>query len=375
MTALFFISLILLFAAVISRSFYKKNPRLQMWILALLSGLTIFSFFAMVFTRFLATHVEFARPYALLLLVIPFAIAVAASLYKETFNRRINFPLAHLQPEQTSLRVLFTDWLPQFIYLLSLCLLIVALARPMRVERTILPPTEGVDIMLLMDASASMQKQDFLPNRFIAAQETAKRFVAKRPSDRIGLVVFANQAMLQVPLTLDHEALQEYISAMFLGMVDPHWTAIGDGLGVAVNHLKDSKAKSKVIILLTDGDSNAGSVTPVMAAKAAQSYNIRVYTIGTASAPGQTAFSSDEEEINEGLLMEIADLTGGKFYRAKNERELEQIYEKINELETTVFTPSSSIHRTDVYFPLLLWALCGILAGFFLEKLIFIKVP
>ena len=251
----------------------------------------------------------------------------------------------------------------------------VALARPMHVERTVLPPTEGVDIMLLMDVSASMQKQDFLPNRFVASQLTAQRFVSQRPSDRIGLVVFAKQAMLQAPLTLDHEALQEYISSMYPGMVDPHWTAIGNGLGTAVDHLKDSKAKSKVIILLTDGDSNAGSVPPVLAAKTAQSFGIRVYTIGTASAPGQTIYSSSEDEINEGLLMEIANLTGGKFYRAKNEQELKQIYDTINELETTVFTPASSIHKTDRYFPLLLWALCGLLIAFLLERLIFIKVP
>lgn len=375
MNLLFLLSVFLLFVVWLAGHFYPAYPRLRTFLLAGLTGLAIFSFFGWMFVRFLAGRIEFAHPYALLLLLIPFMIATATAVFKEQFERKLNFPLAHLKPDQISLRVLFTQWLAPLLYILSLCLLVVALARPMRVERTLIPPTEGVDIILLMDVSASMQKDDFLPSRFVAAQETAKRFVSQRPSDRIGLVVFAKQAMLQAPLTLDHEALQDYISSMFLGMVNPNWTAIGDGLAIATTHLKDSKAKSKVIILLTDGDSNAGTVTPVLAAKAAQSYGIRVYTIGTASPPGQDPFSSSEDEINEGLLMEIAQLTGGKFYRAKNEQELKQIYDKINELETTVFTPSASVHKTDVYFPLLWWALCGVLAAFFLEKLIFIRIP
>ena len=375
MNLLFIFSLLLLFTVWIGGHFYHKYPRAQVFLLAGLTGLCIFSLLAWLFTRFLSTSVEFAHPYALLLLIIPFLISVSTALFKEHFIRQVNFPLAHLKIEQTSLRVLFTNWLPPLLYIFSLSLLIIALARPMHVERTVLPPTEGVDIMLLMDVSASMKNQDFLPNRFVAAQQTALRFISQRPSDRIGLVVFAKQAMLQAPLTLDHEALQEYIASMFLGMVDPHWTAIGNGLGTAVDHLKNSKAKSKIIILLTDGDSNAGSVPPILAAKTAQSLGIRVYTIGTASAPGQTAYSSAEDEINEGLLMEIANLTGGKFFRAKNEQELKQIYDMINQLETTVFTPASSIHKTDRYFPLLVWALCGLLAAFLLERLIFIRIP
>lgn len=375
MSILFIISLLLLFTVWIGGHFYPKYPRVQVFLLAGLTGLCIFSLVGWLFTRFLADRAEFIHPYALLLLVIPVLVAASTSLFKEQFSRRVNFPLAHLKLEQDSLRVLFTQWLSPMLYIVSLCLLIIALARPMRVERTVLPPTEGVDIMLLMDVSASMKNQDFLPSRFVAAQQTALRFISQRPSDRIGLVVFAKQAMLQAPLTLDHEALQEYVASMYLGMVDPHWTAIGNGLGTAVDHLKNSKAKSKVIILLTDGDSNAGSVPPMLAAKTAQSLGIRVYTIGTASSPGQTVYSSTEDEINEGLLMEIANMTGGKFYRATNEQELKQIYDTINQLETTVFTPASSIRKTDCYFPLLLWALCGLLAAFLLERLIFIRIP
>ena len=162
---------------------------------------------------------------------------------------------------------------------------------------------------------------------------------------------------------------------MYLGVVDPNYTAIGDALGVAANHLKDSKAKSKIVILLTDGDSNAGTIAPQLAAKAAAAYGIRVYTVGTASAPGDGLYSSAEDEINEGLMMEIANVTGGKFYRAKNEAELTKIYDTINELEKTEFAPSSTIDRSDFYQPFLLLALGCLVAAFILEKLFFIKVP
>ena len=318
---------------------------------------------------------EFLHPWVFVLLVLPILVFWAYTAGRSVFARTINYPLTHLKVEQSSFRVLFTRWLPATLYTLSLILMVTALARPTKIDHTALPPTEGIDIMLLMDVSSSMNKQDFYPNRFIAAQSNALQFVNKRLNDRIGVTVFAKESLLQAPLTLDHEALEDYISSLYLGIVNPELTAIGDGLAVATNHLKDSKAKSKVIILLTDGDSNFGTIEPLMAAKAAATYGIKVYTIGTASAPGQNPYSSAEDEINEGLLMEIAQTTGGQFYRAKNEAELEKIYDKINELEKTEFTTSSIIQRTDSYQFLLLAAVYLILLGLILEKLLLIKVP
>ncbi len=326
-------------------------------------------------TSLLGENFSFRYPWVLLLLVFPLLLLVVKALRQRDTARRINFPLVHLQFEQNSLRPFLTRWLPTLLYTLAMGLLIIALARPVMVDRTQLPPTEGVDIILLMDASASMQQKDFEPNRFVASQLTAKRFVEKRPSDRIGLVVFAKQAMLQAPLTLDHEALQAYISAMYLGMIDANYTAIGDALGVAANHLKNSQAKSKIIILLTDGDSNAGTIDPVMAAKAAATYGIRVYTIGAASAPGQTMYSSSEDEINEGLLLEIAQTTGGQFYRAQNAQQLSEIYNTINELEKTKFTPQITIHMQDKFTPFIMWALLCLLGAIVLEKLLLIRIP
>ena len=314
-------------------------------------------------------------PWALVLLILPVLLIVFKAGRHGSGARQINYPLIHLQFKSGSLRLLLTRWLPTLAYALAITLLVIALARPVKVDRTQLPPTEGVDIILLMDASASMQQKDFEPNRFVASQLTAKRFVEKRPSDRIGLVVFAKQAMLQAPLTLDHEALQAYISAMYLGMIDANYTAIGDALGVAANHLKDSKAKSKIIILLTDGDSNAGTIDPIMAAKAAASYGIRVYTIGAASAPGQTMYSSQEDEINEGLLLEIAQTTGGQFYRAKDTQQLNDIYNTINELEKTKFTPQVTVHMQDEFTPFIMLAIVALGVAVILEKLLLIRIP
>ena len=375
MIILFFAAAFLLVLTLGIGLFYKPHARIRKaaaWLFAALMGVGLCG---TLFTRFFGNLVEFGHPWAFLGLLFPMAVILAGVLFRPTFIRPFSFPLTHLQVEQRSLRVILTRFLPPLCYLLALVIMTIALARPMRIDRTVLPPTEGIDIMLVMDMSGSMDNRDFYPSRFVAAQSVASRFVDKRFNDRIGLVVFGSYAMLQVPLTLDHEALQSHIQNMYLGMVEPNSTAIGDALAVGANHLKDSKAKSKVIILLTDGKSNAGAIEPLIAAKAAASYHIRVYTIATASAPGQTLYSSDKDEIDEGLLMEIAKETGGKFYRAKNEAELEKIYNTINELEKTAFAPSSMVNRTDMYQPFLILALILVLVAFVSEKLLLIKVP
>lgn len=371
----FIVSTGLLLGALLASLFVRTHSKIMTCIISSAAALAFAAACALLFTRLAGGRAEFMYPWAFLLLAVPLGVFLAQTLWSNAFTRRINYSMAHLKVQQSSLRVLFTRRLPLLLYTLALILMTAALARPVRVDRTILPPSEGIDIILLMDVSASMQKQDFYPNRFVAAQQTAERFISKRFNDRIGAVAFAKAAMLQAPLTLDHDALKEYIASLYLGIVDPNYTAIGDALGVAANHLKDSKAKSKVIILLTDGDSNAGAIEPLMAAKAAAAYGIRVYTVGTASAPGQNPYSNASDEINEGLMMEIASLTGGKYYRANNESELAKIYDTINELEKTEFAPSSTVSRTDYFQPLLLLALLCALLALTLEKLILIKVP
>ena len=376
MMLFFLISIGFLIGALTASLWVHKLSPLWKTLVAVSGCLVISSLCMLLFRRFFAGHIEFLNPWFFLLLVVPCGILIGHLLRPFRFARTLPFPLTHLNFQQQSLRVLLTRWLPVTLYALALCVLTIALARPVKVDRTILPPTEGIDIILLMDVSASMQKNDFYPNRFVASQQTATRFIEKRPSDRIGVVAFAQNAMLQAPLTLDHDSLLEYIAAMYIGMVNSNYTAIGDALGVAANHLKDSKAKSKIIILLTDGNSNAGTIDPLLAAKTAQALGIRVYTIATARAPDQEdPYSNQEDEINEGLLLEIAQRTGGKFYRANNETELKQIYDKINELEKTEFSPSTAIHRTDTYKRFLWLALCLLLMGLVLEKIFLIKVP
>ena len=372
----FFLTCLVLLLLSLGATFvvHKNSPWISAAITVFGAGVLVGTI-ALFFTRFAAGRVAFLHPWAFVLLLFAVAVFWAYTSGRNFFARTLNYPLVHLHMEQASLRVMLTRWLPATLYTLALLLMTVALARPVRIDRTLVPPTEGIDIILLMDVSASMQNKDFYPSRFVAAQNTALRFISKRLNDRIGIVAFAKAALLQAPLTLDHDALAEYISSLYLGMVDATATAIGDGLAVATNHLKDSKAKSKVIILLTDGDSNAGAIEPLMAAKAASTYGIRVYTVGTASAPDQNPYANSEDEINEGLLLEIAELTGGKFYRAKNESELTKIYDIINELEKTEFTPSTNIHRTDEYRLLLLLALCFLGLGILAEKIFLIKVP
>lgn len=374
-SSLFLISLFALALALTASALLKKFPRAAGAAVLITACSTLFLLAAMAAERTAGGRFAFLTPWALLLLLLPFAVLAARVFWANLFSRPLNYPLTSALPQNFSLGAALNRWLPPGLYLTALTLFIVALARPVGVSSSKLPPTQGIDIMMMVDSSGSMANQDFFPSRFVAAQKTAINFIGKRFNDRIGLVVFAKEASLAAPLTLDHEAVQELVASLFLGVVDPTLTAIGDGLGLAASHLKDSSAKSKIILLLTDGSNNAGFLDPLLAAKAAAAYGIKVYTIAVASPPGTTIFSSREDEIDEGLLMNIAKATGGAFYRAKNEVELQDIYNKINELEKTDFTQSARVSRSDAYRPFLLAGLALLALGVFLRKLILIKVP
>ncbi len=371
----FLISLALLVLSIIANSAINRWPRLTASAVLVFFITTALLAAGMFAQRAGGGRFTFLNPWFLLLLILPAVLLAGRMFWARHFTPTIDYPLAGFLPQMFSLRGLFTRWLPLGLMLGGLCLFIIALARPVSVSTAKLPPTQGIDIMMIIDASASMANRDFYPSRFVAAQKTAIDFISKRFNDRIGLVVFAKNASLSAPLTLDHDAVQELVASLYLGIVDPNLTAIGDALGVASSHLKDSSAKSKIILLLTDGSNNAGALDPLLAAKAAAAYGIKVYTIATASPPGTTIFSSQEDEIDEGLLMEIAKATGGKFYRAKNELELQNIYDEINDLEKTDFTQAARVSQNDVYRPFLLAGLFLLLAGLVLEKLIFIRVP
>ena len=245
----------------------------------------------------------------------------------------------------------------------ALSLAIVALARPQDPNTTREHFAEGVDIMLVLDTSTSMKAQDFRPNRFIAARDVASEFIAGRVSDRIGLIVFAALAFTQVPLTIDYPFLQEMLGQVEVGMIEDG-TAIGTALLTAVNRLKDSTAKSKVVILLTDGQNNRGEIDPATAADAASAMKVRVYTIGV-GAHGSAPFLADDPfygqrmmqipvEIDEEMLTSVAEKSGGKYFRATNAGALRAIYNEIGELEKTKIEERIYTDYEEL-FPYFLW--------------------
>ena len=236
-----------------------------------------------------------------------------------------------------SWRVRMQPVIPVF-YTLGLTCLIVALSRPQLGLEDSLVRTEAVDIILLMDLSKSMDTQDFQKygrrmSRLEASKEVITRFLENRPNDRIGMVAFATVPYAIAPLTLDHGWLTQRMEGLHTGMLDGNRTAIGDGIASAINRLRESEAKSKVIILLTDGANNAGTLSPENAASAAEALGIKIYTIGAGGA--RNGFFMQRQEVDEEALQKIADTTLAKFYRAKNLETLESVYEEIDLLEKT----------------------------------------
>lgn len=274
--------------------------------------------------------------------------------------------------------------LPFALRLAALALLIVALARPQDVERLSRTNTEGIDIMLAIDVSGSMLARDFRPDRITAAKEVAGSFIADRYGDRIGLVAFAGEAFTQSPLTTDQGTLQTLLARIRSGLIEDG-TAIGNGLATAINRLRESDAKSKVIILLTDGVNNRGEIAPVMAAEIAKEQGIRVYTIGvgsrgTAPTPaidmfGNMTFVQAKVEIDEKTLQEIADATGGRYFRATDNEKLRAIYDEINRLEKSKVEVADFTTYTEEYLRWVLAALALLAAEFLIRTLILKRIP
>lgn len=274
--------------------------------------------------------------------------------------------------------------LPIVLRLTAVALLIVALARPVDVSEEHETTTDGIDIVMAMDISGSMLARDFTPDRLTSAKHLAAEFVANRRGDRLAVVAFAGEAFTQAPLTSDQATVATMLSRLRSGVVDDG-TAIGNGLATAINRLRESSAKSKVIILLTDGVNNRGQISPLMAAEIARDMGIRVYTIGVgtrgrAPYPAVDMFGNKttvmaDVEIDEELLQQISSMTGGKYYRAVNDEALREIYSEINELET------SKVQVTDyqTYEELfLMWAVLGLLLlvlEFLFDRVVLNRLP
>ena len=285
--------------------------------------------------------IKFAEPLFLYLLIVVPAMIVFYILKQHRVTASVRMP--GLQPfEQTGST--FRHYLRHILFavrIIAVTMLIIVLARPQKTDRYQDVSTEGIDIVLTQDISGSMLARDFKPDRLQAAKNIATEFISGRPYDRIGLVVFSGESFTQCPITTDHAVLINLLREIQSGMIEDG-TAIGMGLATAVNRIKDSKAKSKVIILLTDGVNNRGEIAPATAAGIAKTFGIRVYTIGvgtqgTAPYPVQTPYGIQYQdmpvEIDEAILKDIALTTGGKYFRATDNDKLTQVYKEIDNLE------------------------------------------
>ncbi len=273
---------------------------------------------------------------------------------------------------------------PVLMRSIAIGLLIVALARPQTYSSSQNVTTEGIDIVLCLDMSGSMTSEDLKPNRIDAAKGVAAQFIKERPNDRIGLVIFGKQAFTQCPITIDHDVLLNLLHKVKLGMVNPDGTAIGNAIADAVGRLRYGKAKSKVIILLTDGENNAGQVDPLTAAEIAKTYGVRVYTIGVgtngeAPYPVQTPFGVRYQmvpvKIDTTLLSKISSITGGEFFRATNNRALEEVYRRIDKLEKSKIKVTSYRNTTELFSGWLDAGLILLALELGMSKFVLKKVP
>jgi Ca-activated chloride channel family protein len=301
---------------------------------------------------------RFAQPWFLAGLLV-----VAALVWWEFQSRRRARAVAFsslmlLGDSKPSWRVRLR-WVPSAARILALAALVVAIARPQSGTASREITSEGIDIVLALDVSGSMKAEDFQPhNRLHVAKEVVRDFVKERTNDRIGLVVFSGESFTQCPLTLDYDVLIGLLDKVDFGMIEDG-TAIGTGLANALNRLRESNAKSKIVILLTDGVNNRGQIEPLTAAQVAKTLGVKVYTIG-AGKPGNAMYPVEDpifgkryislpNEIDEEILQQIADMTGGRYYRAQSEQMLERIYKEISTLEKTEVKVKEYVQYRDLF--------------------------
>lgn len=272
---------------------------------------------------------------------------------------------------------------PFFLRLMALSCIICALARPQIKFSEQQTEGEGIDIILCIDVSGSMTAQDFTPNRMEAAKSVASEFIDHRPSDRIGIVIFAGESFTQCPLTTDHYVLKSQIALIRNGLLEDG-TSIGSGLATSVDRLRNSKAKSKVVILLTDGVNNGGLIDPSTAKEIAKSFHVKVYTIGVGTdgyaptpvnTPMGIVMQNEKVTIDEGLLKNIASETGGRYFRATDNKSLENIYNEIDRLEKSKVEITTYSRYTEKYFPFICAAIVLLLLEALLKYTFFRKFP
>lgn len=317
---------------------------------------------------------KFQSPYFLLLLPL-----VIYLLFRR--ERRDSIEVASIKTVRKRVKESRKDLIEKYLLYFSLILMCLALARPQSVRERRSINREGIDIVLSLDLSRSMLQEDFKPNRLEAAKRVLIKFVKGRPNDRISLVIFGGEAYTKIPLTLDHPMLIDTIQNLQVGdITSSDRTAIGMGMGVALNRIKSSQSISKVLILLTDGENNSGAMSPMAAANIAKEMGIKIYTVGIGARElivngffgGRKV---ENTELDEDLLVRIAEHTQGNYYRATGEKEFESIFREIDSLEKVKIEANSFYDRREHYIPLIRVSLLLLLMGIICRYLLFIRIP
>ena len=319
-----------------------------------------------------------------LFLIIP--VMLAWYLYKlKTYEGEVNYSSFNLLSGiKSSLKAKFRHVL-FVLRLFCISFIILAIARPQSRSSWKDTKTEGIDIVVSLDVSLSMLAKDFKPNRLEVAKEVLGDFIDARPNDKIGLVIFGGEAFTQCPLTTDHKIIKNMFSDIKAGMLD-QGTAIGLGLADGVARVKDSKAKSKVVILISDGVSNVGEIAPLTAAEIAKTFGVRVYCIGVGSKGkalqpvalypnGEMEYDYVDVDIDDATMTEISKMTGGKYFRTTDRESLEKTYKEIDQLEKTIISEKSFTNKAEHFLPLALAAAICLLLEFVLKRFVFKAIP
>lgn len=326
----------------------------------------------------------FEYPHLLWLLVIP-ALLIVHYIYLELCGRRPHLRVSDIRYWKAGGKSVlsYLRHAPMLLRTVALSMIIIAIARPRSSSKMDKIDTEGIDIVLAMDVSTSMLARDFTPDRISAAKDIAIEFISQRPSDRIGIVVFAGESYTQCPLTTDRATLINLMKEIQIGLIEDG-TAIGNGLATAVARMQGSDAKSRVVILLTDGVNNRGEITPQTAADIAKTYGIRVYTIGVGAngtapypviTPWGVQMQDVEVEIDEDLLKGIAETTGGRYFRATDNTKLSEIYSEINKMEKARTTIDSFPVYKELFMDFALVALICLLLEVVFNAFILKRLP
>jgi Ca-activated chloride channel family protein len=325
----------------------------------------------------------FQNPLYLLLLLLIIPLVWWYVMRKQRRDTTLKMSSLRVFEQISDNKTMYWLHLPFVLRMLAVVMTIFVLARPQTTKSWQNQNTEGINIMMAMDISGSMLAEDLKPNRLKAAKNVAIEFISSRPNDNIGLVLYAGESFTFCPLTTDHSVLINLFNSVDFGMLEDG-TAIGSGLATAVSRIRDSKGKSKVIILLTDGSNNAGDISPETAAEIAKEMNIRVYTIGAgtrgkAPFPFETPFGVQYQnidvDIDEVMLKTIANLTDGAYFRATDNNKLKEIYAEIDKLEKTKFELEQHNKRNEAYFPFALIALLCIFSEIILRNTVLKKIP